>query len=356
MPPFRPEIHARARWTLAAGVLLAAVAGLMLYIRPEWVADLGPPPDALEYAVTAQSIAHGGPFVISLLGVHYPPRYPFGFPLLIAPAYWLPGATLANGIYAVGLFGTLAVVCVYRLGVVLGGRLAGLAAGLILLMLPQYVTWNQQVMSETATVALTAYAALLLYQVAGENGRRRELLLTVLGLACGLAILVHITNLALPLAVLPALLLTPSLRPSLARILFLLATGPLAALAALAVYDWITFGDPARTGYAYWVPQWYGSLGREFSLSYALKAPGIVGDALAPAHTSNAVYYARALAGLLPHSSLLLLPGWAAALALVGAVALARRSNPARKAFLTFACAFTILVFGVFSLYFFQAT
>lgn len=248
---------------VAVGAVLLAVAALTLYIPADWVADLGPPPDALEYAVTGKSIAHGGPYSISLLGHLYPPRYPFGFPVLIAPMYVLPGATLANGIYGVGLFGVLTVVLVYRLTVLLDGQFAGMMAGAILLLLPQYLSWNHQVMSETASAALTVIAALLLYRIAdGDDGRRRRIRLTLLGLICGLAILVHITNVALLLASFAVLLLIPSIRKRAGRPLLALAAGPLIAVVILCGYNWMTFGRFTGTGYAYWAPEWYGTLGK----------------------------------------------------------------------------------------------
>ncbi len=86
-----------------------------MFIPASWVGDPTPFPDAVEYAMTARSLAHSGSYSISLLGVAYRPHYPFGFPLLLAPVYWLPDAPLASGIYAVTAFGVLAILLVYLL-------------------------------------------------------------------------------------------------------------------------------------------------------------------------------------------------------------------------------------------------
>jgi hypothetical protein len=50
------------------------------------VSDLGPPPDALEYAVTARRLAHGESSRLLLLSQELPSRYPFGLPLPCARA------------------------------------------------------------------------------------------------------------------------------------------------------------------------------------------------------------------------------------------------------------------------------
>jgi hypothetical protein len=91
-------------------VTLAAAA---LFIAPSWVSDLGPPPDALEYAVTARRLAHGESFRLLLLSQEVPSQYPFGFPAYLAPASRLLGGTLASGIYGVLLAG-VAVVALRR--------------------------------------------------------------------------------------------------------------------------------------------------------------------------------------------------------------------------------------------------
>ena len=100
--PQRPTAHAR-RGALALLVLLLATTALAL--PASWIGDLRPAPDAAEYAVTAQRLARGASYTLPLPGRQAPPRYPFGFPALLAPAYWLPGATLQSGMYGVVAFG-----------------------------------------------------------------------------------------------------------------------------------------------------------------------------------------------------------------------------------------------------------
>jgi 4-amino-4-deoxy-L-arabinose transferase-like glycosyltransferase len=158
---------------------VAVLAAATLWVAPSWVADLGPIPDALEYAVTAQRLAAFEPFGLLLLGHEYPSRYPFGFPALMAPAYWLPDATLAHGILLVVAAGVATVVLASGLARRIGGPVAGIAAALTLLLRPSFLDWNHQIMTETVSAALTVAVALLLHRAAAgdEPERRRDLLL-----------------------------------------------------------------------------------------------------------------------------------------------------------------------------------
>jgi 4-amino-4-deoxy-L-arabinose transferase-like glycosyltransferase len=336
---------------LAIGVVALAVA--ILYIPPAWRADFRPPPDAVEYAVTAQRLASFDSYALPMLGRHYPPRYPFGFPALLAPAYWLPGATLANGIYAVVAYGVLGVVLTYAVGRLLWGRSVGLVAAVALLLLPQYPGWSHAIMSETATVALVAASALLLCLAEDAGGgRRRLVLLAGLGGVAGLAILVRLANVVLPLALVVALVAVRRPRQELARGVLAFGAGPAVALVGLAVYGLATFGSVLGTGYRYWVPKWYAAPGQAFALVYAFAAPAPLGDPAAPAGLPNALYYARSVLGLLPERSSLFLTVELCALACVGAVSIARDRRQPVRACAVFAGLFSTLTLGLYAVYF----
>jgi hypothetical protein len=106
-------------------MFVVALAAALLFVAPSWVSDLGPIPDAIEYAVTAQRLARLESFRLLMIGQEFPSRYPFGFPAFLVPAYWLPGGSLATGIYGVLLAGVGAVALTYGLARRLGGALAG---------------------------------------------------------------------------------------------------------------------------------------------------------------------------------------------------------------------------------------
>jgi 4-amino-4-deoxy-L-arabinose transferase-like glycosyltransferase len=293
---------------------------------------------------------------MSLLGKSYPPRYPFGFSALLAPAYWLPHATLATGIYAVVVFGAAGVVLTYAVARLVSGRVAGVAAAVTMLLLPGLLDWSHEIMSETADMMFVAAAMLcVFFLVETRRERIRRALLAALGLIGGMALLVHTASITLPLASFCALVSDRRARQLLARSGLLFALGPALALVALALYDRATFGGVTRTGYQFWVPEWYTSYSTTFAPRYALVAPGFAGDSGAPPGIPNLVYYARSLIGFLPDRSLVLLLPTLSPLALLGIVLLARRHNGAARALALFVVLFGIFTVLVFSAYFFQS-
>jgi len=56
-------------------MVVVALAAALLFVAPSWVSDLGPIPDAIEYAVTAQRLAHLESFRLLMLGQELPSRY-----------------------------------------------------------------------------------------------------------------------------------------------------------------------------------------------------------------------------------------------------------------------------------------
>jgi hypothetical protein len=334
-------------------LLVALVALAALAFPAGYLGDIQPAPDAVEYAVTAQRLAGGESFALPLPGRDYPARYPFGFPALLAPAYRLPGATVRSGLYAVIALAVVAVVLVYLLGKRLLGCPGGIIAALTLLLLPPYPAWSRAIMSETATVALVAAAALLLHAAcASATTRRRDSLLLGAGLVAGVAILARLNNVALVGALVVGGIAGIGLRRAPPRAALALGLGPACALLALALYNTRTFGGPLATGYGYWVPEWYGQLGKGFSPAYAFRAPPVIGDLNAPAGLSNVAYYARSLAGVLPaHGSLLLTSGLAALAALGGLAATRARARPAR-AVVAFGLALAALTGAIYLPYF----
>jgi 4-amino-4-deoxy-L-arabinose transferase-like glycosyltransferase len=332
---------------------VVALAAATLFIAPSWVSDLGPIPDAVEYAVTAQRLARGESFSLLLLGQEVPSQYPFGFPAFLAPAYWLPGATLASGIHGVLLAGVGAVAMTYGLARRLGGALAGVAAALTLLLRPNFIDWNHQIMTESLSAALAVSAGFLLHEAAGAEGHRLRRHLVALSVVCGFAILVRYTNVVLTLAaVLGYVACRPPQRDQSAALgrvfqVLLLLGGPALAVGALAIYQQATFGSALMTGYGYWLPAWYGSLGSTFSPRYAFVAPG--NPAEGPlAGWPNAAYYAAYLAMRISWPFFL----WPA---LGGALVLFRRRDHPNLAIACYVASCALLLYLIYSLYWYQS-
>jgi 4-amino-4-deoxy-L-arabinose transferase-like glycosyltransferase len=330
--------------TFLCVVTLAAAA---LFIAPSWVAD-GPIPDAVEYLVTAQRLAHFESFRLLLLGQEVPSQYPFGFPAFLAPAYWLPGATLASGIYGVLLAGVGAVALTYGLARRIGGTLAGVAAAVTLLLRPNFIDYNHQVMTESLTVALAVAAGFLLHLAAGAGGHRLGRYLLAVGVVCGFAILVRYTNILLMVAVVLSWVAYRQARgergtAGLVWPVLLLLAGPALAVGALAAYQQATFGSVLTTGYDYWLPARYGSLGATFSLRYALIGPRYPAEGLLSGWP-NAAYHAVYLV-MRVSWPLFLLP------ALGGALALFRRRDHPNFAVACYVASCVLLLYVTYSMY-----
>ena len=334
-------------------MFVVALAAALLFVAPSWVSDLGPIPDAIEYAVTAQRLAHLESFRLLMLGQELPSRYPFGFPAFLVPAYWLPGGSLATGIYGVLLAGVGAVALTYGLARRLGGALAGVAAALTLLLRPNFIGCNHQIMTESLSAMLVVLAGFLLHQAAGADGSRLRRHLVALGAVCGFAILVRYTNVVLTLAaVLGLVACRPVQRERSAVVgrvsqVLLLLVGPALAVGVLAIYQQATFGSALMTGYDYWLPAWRGWLGPTFSPRYAFVAPQDPAEGPL-AGWPNAAYYAAFL-GMRVTSPLLLWP------ALGGALVLFRRRDHPNFAVACYLACCVLLLYLLYSLYWYQS-
>ncbi|HXO42754.1 MAG TPA: hypothetical protein VN999_14985, partial [Thermoanaerobaculia bacterium] len=130
---------------LGAAVLVLVVAPLALAARWRWAAtadgpQLRPRPDALEYAAAAQAIAAEGRYYLQVGPYRVRPRYPPGWPLVLAAALRLgvAGDRLwrVTGVFGAGLASLLALVAasaVWRRAGRQGVRAAAgaLAAGVV---------------------------------------------------------------------------------------------------------------------------------------------------------------------------------------------------------------------------------
>ncbi len=344
-----PDVSRLKAWRLelVAAAIVAAASATVLVIPASWRADPRPFPDAVEYAIGARNLAHSGTYTISVLGNPYPPRYPFGLSALLTPAYLRPNVRLNDGVYGAVAFGVIGVLCVYLLARRAIGFAGGVTAAVSLLLCPPYLEWSHQVMGETATVALVSAVALCLYLTASRGGDGRwPGLLFVLGLLCGLALLVRFPNAILLAAVPLALSLGGRALGRDARGWAWFGIGPAAAALALAVYAVHTFGTISGTGYRFWVPYWYSSLGKTFSLSYAFDAPGAWDRP--PADVPNALFY-------LKQASRQAFPVWSLLVALAGAVVACRSGRTPVRAACVFAALFSALTLGLYSGYYYQS-
>lgn len=215
--------------------------------------------DAIEYAVGAANILKGDGFVITINGISYPPFFSY----LISPGFLLsnelraaaiiPSILLAVGIYLCGEIS-------FR---VCGSRLAGVVGALAA---PQFVNWGGMAMTDSI-LAIVTLCSLYLYV---SNSNRIWLVSLLLGFGAALKFM-------------GALIYIPWIFRALKERRFLdvvKLSVPFGIVVAVnAYYQYITFGDPFRSGYQYWVTVPYDFFNLTFSLEYlntnllSLKAP-----------------------------------------------------------------------------------
>ncbi|HJW69352.1 MAG TPA: hypothetical protein VJ829_08345, partial [Candidatus Binatia bacterium] len=136
------------------GLVVALAAGTAVrWTLPGDVEDLRPRPDALEYEEGARNLVAGEGYALVMDGGRYPPRYPPGFSLLIAPAMWLSGGRHGTGIWTVLASALVGIACVWAMGRLVGGPASALAAGLLLALAPLHVRWSRAVMSDVPTAS-----------------------------------------------------------------------------------------------------------------------------------------------------------------------------------------------------------
>jgi hypothetical protein len=262
--------------------------------------------DAAEYAEAAYNLARGAGYVTTYAfggprAVHASPQpalHPPGYSLALAPfaAFWpaFPvGAQLGAQFYAAAYF----LVAVGLAWALAGPLAAALAAGFLGLSPFTYAS---------ATLVMSdAFAASLMVGQVWLVRRPTAARTAAAGVVGGVAVWARLTN----LVGLAALALALPQRWRARAVAFAL---PL--VAGLAVYQWMVFGSPLTTGYAYYVPNFRQfDVARVFGRHAAAGAPAVWGDNLNTrfeqlwcgcrsrfplSMTPNAVYFPAVLLGL----------------------------------------------------------
>jgi len=316
----------------AALALVVVVAATVRWSPPPTVADLRPRPDALEYEEAARSLAAGRGYVLEIDGQTYPPRYPPGFPLLMAPVLAVAGDAPGTGIWVVWASALVAVGGTAWLATLAAGPIAGVAAALLLALLPMHVSWSRAVMSDVpasaVVVLLAAWATAAVARVRLGVGEW-----IALGVTLGLA--TALRDICVLIAAPIALVLLMKGRPGWTRLGALVA-GVAAGVLPLVVYRTVRFGSPLADGYGYWVTF------AHHGLQYLLGRPAAGGS------EPNLVFYLRQLAGLGT------LYPWPVALLAVVGLGLAARRPGAGRTLALLAGGYVVMVLAVYAPFFWQ--
>jgi 4-amino-4-deoxy-L-arabinose transferase-like glycosyltransferase len=345
-----------------------------------------PWPDAVEYAAEAQTIARSGQVFLQIGPYRERPRFPPGWPLLIAPAIRLgmQGQDLwrLTALFGAALAWLLAGVAAWAVGphhpgpllptrekrewlaLDLGPLVAGLLAGCVWAIAPMAVDVGQVLMSDEPA-ALVCLAGLLLTGIAllRAEGRSAWAFALAGGLAFGLATTMR-SIVAVLLFVPLAVFLIGGLRRSgprtiLPRVLFWTlgaAVFPAVTVLILARSGWPVW---QWSGYDFWMPGRYGHLTSTFNLRYAFEPDAAFGKEVQGRPLSHLELAARVLLGIpglrVHHYLGLLWPiaGWLAAIPLFR---IARRRDPRLAGWTALALLlWTLGHVAVFSLYFYPS-
>jgi hypothetical protein len=370
---------------LAAAALVLLVAPLALAARWRWAAaadgrQLRPRPDALEYAAAAQAIAAEGRYYLQVGPYRVRPRYPPGWPLVLAGAVRLgvPGDRLwmVTGLFGAGLACLLALAAagvVWRLrgdsggsgGRAAAGALAaGLVAGAGWALAPAAVAVGRVALADEPAAFIGALFLLGTALAATARGRPASggrAAAALGGVSFGLLAAMRPAN-ALLFAPAALILAGYAWRAhggrELLRRALPWAAGAAVAPLLVAGLLWRSQLPPWRwSGYELWIPRWYADAGTTFNLRYALHGNDGFPRGAGGRPIPNLRFYAEVLLGwpgLAPDSYLgACWPalGWLAGLLLAWRL---RHRPLLAAAFLTAATmAAAHLVF--YSLYFFPA-
>ncbi len=273
------------RDAIALAALLATALLLMAQSGFKRAVELMPWPDGLEYAAAAVSLDQGRGAELHFGGYSYPSRYTEGYPLILAAAYPILGHDVAELGDATVAMGLLAIVALYLLTLGCFGRASAFAAGILMAVSPVFVTYSTLVLSDVPALAVAILAALALARASRAqessspsslSGTERQAALVywaIFGFLAGFAVMIRPTSATMLAGLVVAFV---AVRPAGWK-----SRSAVASLAALAIgfaplplwqarENFAHLGSAFASGYAWWVPEVYGSLSRTFNAAFLL--------------------------------------------------------------------------------------
>jgi 4-amino-4-deoxy-L-arabinose transferase-like glycosyltransferase len=322
--------------------------------------DLMPWPDGLEYAAAAVNLDRGLGPVLHFGGYSYPSRYTEGYPLMLAAAYPILGRHVERLCLATMALGLIGIVTLYLLAFRMFGRLSAVAGGALLALSPVFITYSTLVLSDVPTLTVTILAAIALYdssQAEDPSGRTAAWMVaaTLCGLLAGFTVMIRPTNATMLIGIAAAMFAVRS-----RRALTDFIPGAIAFGIAFAIFPlwqaWTNarlLGGPFSSGYAFWVPEVYGSFAKTFS-------PRFLFGATMPGNPNgNLPTYVLTLLGLdgmlgdPGDPRYLMYPFAAAIFAIIGIVSALRSSARSVLRVMWFGLGFLAALLALYLVYFF---
>jgi 4-amino-4-deoxy-L-arabinose transferase-like glycosyltransferase len=251
--------------------------------------ELWPMPDAVEYAAVAVNLDRGLGPVLDIAGNSYPSRYTIGYPLILAAAYPFLGHSPERLCMVTALMALVAIAALYLLTARAFDRPSAALAALLLATSPHFLGLSTLVMSDVPSVAVVILSLLAFFYALEKESLLAS---AVCGLLVGLSVTMRVSNAAILVGMLAAILLVKLSRlRSASAIVF--AIGLLALPALQASLNLHYLGSIFSNGYAFWLPSFYDSaVFKTFKLSY------LVAPADPIYRHGNFVAYALAMLGL----------------------------------------------------------
>lgn len=331
-----------------APLLLLVMALVLYYFPARWVSDLGPDPDASEYTLGALNLIHGKGYSIILHGVTYPPRYTFGFSLVLIPFLVIFGPFVGHAIYAVYVSAVGCVIGTYFVTRKVAGSGGAFVAGFVVLCSVAYHNATYNVMPDVTNVALLTVLIFLTYQMLSEPETPRSSALAYI-VVCALLSSIRFTNLPLILVNL-ALIAIHIMRGRMSKAYYpyLLLSFSASALPTI-VYNFFAFGGPTKSGYTFWLPEYFRNFHNAFAWTYFHSARFL----LPAPREGNGYFFGRALRGDGD-----LLPSFFLAVALIGVILYVvrhRRYTMAKTTTLDFVLISAVIHTITYTLFFWQS-
>ncbi len=261
--------------------------------------DLLPWPDGLEYAAAAVNLDRGLGPVLHFGDYSYPSRYTEGYPLILAAAYPILGGRVERLCLATIATAMVAVAMLYILASLMFGRASAFFAGLLLAASPLFATYSTLVLSDVPTLAVTLMAALALFHASAAEDAPlpppgRIALAALCGALAGFTVMIRPTNALIIVGLGASLFAVPPLGRSggILRAAIAFAVGFAGFPAWQAIQNYRYLGGPLRSGYVFWVPEVYGSMGVTFGAQF-LFGPTMPGNP-----HGNLISYLLTVAGL----------------------------------------------------------
>lgn len=311
LPTALPKRRAAVLLAAAIAALLALGARWSLAVSPDG-RQLRPRPDALEYVAAAQSIAQNGTYFLQIGDVQVRPRYPPGWPLILAGALRLgvPPEALwrVSGLFAAAQSALVALAAGLLCARMAGERdrwarlapaAAALLAGAAWALAPAAVEVGRTAVSDQPAVFLASLSLLATGAwIAGSRSRAWPLALLgglAFGAACGVR----------PIQAF-------AIAPGIAALLVygwrrrVTASTALAWGLGAAVFPLIVIALLSRSGipianwsdYRLWVPQRFAGATPTFSLAHAVHGNEELTPGIAGARASHLEIGLRVLTGL----------------------------------------------------------